>query len=51
MLRQVLPQKYWIVYNSLLVTFGKRICTPLSPKCSQCPLNNICPKKNVTKSR
>lgn len=51
MLRQVLPQKYWIVYNSLLVTFGKRICTPLSPKCSQCPLNTICPKKNVTKSR
>lgn len=51
MLRQVLPQKYWIVYNSLLVTFGKRVCTPLSPKCSQCPINSICPKKNVTKSR
>jgi endonuclease-3 len=50
-LRQVLPERYWIIYNSLLVTFGKRVCTPLSPKCSQCPIEGLCPKKNVTKSR
>jgi len=50
-LRQVLPERYWMIYNSLLVTFGKAICTPLSPKCSQCPIENRCAKKNVTKSR
>ena len=50
-LRRVLPEKHWIIYNSLLVTFGKRICTPLSPKCSQCPIEGICAKQGVTKSR
>ncbi len=50
-LRQVLPGQYWIVYNSLLVTFGKRICTPLSPKCSECPIEHLCPRKGVTRSR
>lgn len=50
-LRRVLPAQYWIIYNSLLVTFGKRICTPLSPKCSQCPIEDLCPRRNVTKSR
>ena len=50
-LRKVLPRKYWITYNALLVTFGKRICTPLSPKCSECPLEGICEKRGVTRSR
>ncbi|MHB8110452.1 MAG: endonuclease III domain-containing protein [Syntrophorhabdaceae bacterium] len=50
-LRQVLPQRYWIIYNSLLVTFGKNICTPLSPKCSACPLEPLCPRKGVVRSR
>ena len=50
-LRQVLPERYWIVYNSLLVTFGKRICTPLSPKCSRCPIEHLCARNKVTRSR
>ncbi|MBP1748153.1 MAG: putative glycosylase/AP lyase [Deltaproteobacteria bacterium] len=50
-LRKVLPQRYWIIYNALLVTFGKKICTPLSPKCSQCPLASLCEKRGVTRSR
>lgn len=50
-LRKILPPQYWITYNALLVTFGKRICTPLSPKCSECPLAGICEKKGVTRSR
>lgn len=50
-LRRVLPEKYWIIYNSLLVTFGKRICTPISPKCSQCPIERLCAKQGVTRTR
>ena len=50
-LRKKLPPQHWIIYNALLVTFGKRICTPLSPKCSQCPIEDICQKKGVTRSR
>lgn len=50
-LRKALPRKYWIIYNALLVSFGKRICAPLSPKCSECPLENMCEKRGVTRSR
>ncbi len=50
-LRKVLPLKYWIIYNTLLVTFGKRICKPVSPLCSTCPLFPMCEKRDVGKHR
>jgi endonuclease-3 len=50
-LRATLPRRFWIGYNDLLVAFGQNICTPLSPKCSQCPVNDLCPKVAVTSSR
>ncbi|MFX1256064.1 MAG: endonuclease III domain-containing protein [Promethearchaeota archaeon] len=50
-LRRKLPKKWWIPINGLLVTHGQNICTPISPKCSQCPINNICPKIGVEKHR
>jgi endonuclease III len=50
-LRKVLPRKYWIIYNTLLVTFGKRICRPISPLCTACSLSQICKKAGVYKHR
>jgi len=50
-LREKLPTQYWIEYNDLLVTLGQNQCKPLSPICSTCFLNEICPKKGVTRSR
>jgi endonuclease III len=50
-LRKVLPKKYWIIYNSLLVTFGKNICRPLSPHCSICPISHLCNRSGVLKYR
>ena len=34
-LREVLPQKWWIPINDILVRWGQNICTPISPKCSK----------------
>ena len=48
---KVLPKKYWIEYNDLLVPFGQNICTPISPFCSKCKLSFICPKIGVKSSR
>ena len=48
---KILPKKYWIEINELLVAFGQTICTPVSPKCSQCPFKNGCPRIGVEKSR
>ena len=50
-LRKVLPRKYWKIYNMLLVTHGKRTCTPLSPFCNRCPIYVSCKRVGVTRSR
>ncbi|HWU36135.1 MAG TPA: endonuclease III, partial [Candidatus Acidoferrum sp.] len=50
-LRQVLPQRYWILYNDLLVTFGQNVCKPISPLCTSCPVNALCPQIGVGKHR
>jgi endonuclease-3 len=39
-LRGKLPAAWWMRINLLLVAFGQTLCRPVSPKCSQCPLND-----------
>jgi len=50
-LRKMLPQKYWIIYNDLLVTYGQNICKPISPKCSECKIFDYCKRVGVRKFR
>jgi endonuclease-3 len=50
-LRSKLPVHYWRDYNTLLVAFGQRICRPVSPFCSRCPVSGYCDRKNVGASR
>ena len=50
-LREVLPRRYWIEYNSILVAFGQTICQPVSPWCSRCPVAHLCPRISVVRSR
>jgi len=50
-LRARLPRRYWIGYNDLLVAFGQNVCTPLSPRCSTCPVRRLCRRAGVTSSR
>lgn len=46
-LMDVLPRKYWIGINELLVRFGQQVCKPVSPHCSTCPVSRICPRVGV----
>lgn len=50
-LQKKLPQRYWTVWNKLLVMWGQNICVPLSPKCSQCAIKSECKRVGVTRSR
>ena len=50
-LRDKLPRRYWIIYNTLLVFFGRKTCKPVSPVCSTCPISKYCDRKGVTVSR
>jgi endonuclease-3 len=50
-LRKVLPRRYWIEFNDLLVSFGQTVCHPTSPHCSRCPIRGWCPRIGVRRSR
>lgn len=50
-LEKILPKRYWIEINRLLVPFGKHICTGQRPKCSTCPVLEYCRQVGVTTHR
>ena len=50
-LEAVLPQRYWLDINRLLVPFGKHICTGRLPRCSTCPVLEMCRQVGVTSHR
>ena len=50
-LEKVLPKKYWIEINRLLVPFGKHVCTGTRPKCSTCPVLEYCRQVGVVDPR
>ena len=43
-LRNKLPEKYWMDFNTLLVTHGQNICKPQKPICENCSINQYCKK-------
>jgi endonuclease-3 len=50
-LEEVLPREHWIDINRLLVPFGKHICTGSRPRCSTCPLLEMCAQVGVVNPR
>lgn len=49
-LQKLVPEKDWVMFPHWLITHGRRICIARKPKCSECVLNDICPKIGVTSS-
>lgn len=50
-LEAIMPRRFWIDLNELLVSYGQVICTPISPFCSKCPAAVSCPRKDVSSCR
>jgi endonuclease III len=50
-LRKKLPRRHWIIYNTIMVAFGRRTCKPVSPLCSACPVKIYCDRIGVRVSR
>ena len=50
-LEATLPLRYWVEINRLLVPFGKHICTGALPRCSTCPLLDMCRQIDVKRHR
>jgi adenine-specific DNA glycosylase len=41
-LREVVPERYWLPINPLLVQHGQNVCRPLRPRCPECPVASLC---------
>jgi endonuclease-3 len=50
-LEELLPRRYRVEINKLLVPFGKHVCTGVLPKCSTCPVLDMCRQVGVTTHR
>ncbi|MDD4223981.1 MAG: endonuclease III [Candidatus Cloacimonetes bacterium] len=46
-LRETLPEKYWLTFNSFVVAFGQNLCTPRKPRCEDCPIFRHCRRVGV----
>lgn len=46
-LRKILPEKYWLVFNSYVVAFGQNLCLPRKPHCEICPIHSYCQRIGI----
>jgi len=46
-LRRILPRRYWITWNSYLVSYGQTVCRPLNPLCNGCRIYRWCSRIGV----
>jgi endonuclease-3 len=46
-----LPRRYFVEINKLLVPFGKHVCTGHLPRCSTCPVLDMCQQVGVDEHR
>ena len=49
-LEQLVPKKDWIQFPHLMISHGRNICIARKPKCTICPLSDICPRIGVVLS-
>jgi endonuclease-3 len=42
-LKDAYPEKDWYKANWLLILHGRRTCTAKKPRCSECPVRELCP--------
>ena len=50
-LESIMPRRFWIPLDELLVAYGQNVCLSISPLCSECPICKECPKKGLKYSR
>jgi endonuclease-3 len=50
-LRALVPRALWAQGHQLFVWHGRRTCTARAPACERCPLEDLCPKVGVKRTR
>ncbi len=49
-LRKCLPERLWIPWNAIFVSFGQTRCKPIGPKCDGCPIAKFCSESKGKKA-
>jgi len=44
----IVPERYWLDFNYLLVNHGRAVCQARKPKCPECQLRALCPSAGKT---
>jgi len=46
-LLKIVPKDAWLDFNYLLVNHGRAVCPSRKPRCADCVLTSLCPKKSI----
>jgi len=46
-LMKIVPRKYWLDFNYLLVNHGRKICMARKPACPECAIKLLCPSPAI----
>ena len=49
-LQKLVEKKDWVMFPHWIIMHGRAVCIARKPRCSECVLNDICPKNGVTVS-
>lgn len=50
-LMAIWTEETWSYYSNVLIVHGRRICTAAKPKCGECIINTLCPKRGVIQAK
>lgn len=45
---KVIPREHWTLFSHQVIHHGRALCVARSPKCAECPLENICYAEDKT---
>lgn len=49
-LMRLWPEEYWTLFSHRMVYHGRAVCTARAPKCAECPVRPLCPRRGLTAS-
>lgn len=50
-LKELLPERYWVISSHWLMSHGRKVCIARRPKCNQCVIEQLCPSSNIFLNR
>jgi endonuclease-3 len=49
-LMAILPKRDWVDFSHRMIAHGRQVCVARKPRCSICPLADVCPRIGVKES-